>query len=501
MRVFGQTEQAEISGEEDGQLEEIDFTDIGKLQARVDAAASEANSAVPKPATAIESASFFEDTTPAPVGAISSTDRILVNTLDGALGATPVSDEEEIIVYVAPHPRTGKIPTSQNVPLPIPALPAASFRDADAAPPTAPSNAPATPVRAAQTIDTSPSQAGGSSRKPFSLELGTLYPELSSPSKQIPSPSPDAAELPAPPAFESVSFSFDKATLTSKKPARRLHPANTPRALLKRSRQPRRRPLRGSGFGFGSFGAAHEEAMLREVDPRRDERRRGHSDLEWGTDDEDNEDNGDDAMEALSAGMGGMELDEDIDLAAMKRFVHGMSAEGLRHVTMDDVADVVRMNEEDEQEDVRGPESASEDSEDEEDNKNAGDKRACGAGKVEAGPEESEDDDEEIEAVMNAEEELLIAEPGDGVESDAEDEDEDDEEEDDSEDEATPRRSFQARLEQMRASTRKDKGKGRATEDSSDEAMSIRVTWEDGEEEWLDSIDVRSSWNLRILLC
>ena len=115
--------------------------------------------------------------------------------------------------------------------------------------------------------------------------------------------------------------------------------------------------------------------------------------------------------------------------------------------------------------------------------------------------EESEDDDEEIEAVMNAEEELLIAEPGDGVESDAEDEDEDDEEEDDSEDEATPRRSFQARLEQMRASTRKDKGKGRATEDSSDEAMSIRVTWEDGEEEWLDSIDVRSSWNLRILLC
>ncbi|KAM5533732.1 hypothetical protein V8D89_012605 [Ganoderma adspersum] len=506
LRVFSQTEEAEISGEEDGQLEEIDFADIGKLQAKVDAA-SKANPAVPKVATATESTSFFEDTTPAPVGAFSSADRIPVNTLDGALGAGPVDDDEEIIVYVAPHPRTGKIATSQNVPSPIPRLPAASLRDVEVVSPVAPSNVPATTVREAQTIDTSPSQADGPSRKPFSLELGTLYPELTSPPDQIPSPSPDAADLPAPPAFESVSFSFDKAAPTSKKPARRLHPANTPHALLKRSRQPRRRPLRGSGFGFGSFGAAREEAMLREVDPRRDERRRGDSDLEWGTDDEDNNE---DAMDTLSAEMGGMGFDEDIDLAAMKRFVHGMSAEGSRHVTMDDVADMAKMNEEDEQEDARGSESASEDSEDEEGDENAGNKRASIAGKMEAGPEESEDDDEEIEAVMNAEEELLIAEPGDAVESEVgdEDDDEDDEEdnedededeEDDSEDEATPRRSFQARLERMRASTRKDKGKGKATEDSSDEAMSIQVTWEDGEEQWLGSIDDILAENAHIL--
>ncbi|PIL36280.1 hypothetical protein GSI_01942 [Ganoderma sinense ZZ0214-1] len=492
--------QAEAFGEEDEQLEEIDFADIGELQAKVDAAATKSNPTGLQAVTKTESASFFEDTTPAPVGTISSADRIQVNALDGALGAAAVDEDEEIIVYVAPHPRTGKS-TSQAVSSPIAHLPTPGPKDVEIVPAASSTSTPTTSVCEAPTVKAS------SSQKPFSLELGTLYPERSSSLRQVAPPSPDAVELPAPPAFDSVSFSFDKATPATKKPARRLHPANTPRALLKRSRQPRRRSLRGSGFGFGSFGPAHEEAMLREVDPRRDERRRGDSDLEWGTADEDE---GEDGEDALSADMGGMELDEDINLAAMKSFVHSMSAEGSRHVTMNDVADVARMKEEDEEEDRRGPESASGESGDEEDNENAGDKHAPRnfVEDEEPGPEESDDDDyddEEIEAAMNAEEGLLIAEPGEVVEGEAGDEDEDDDEdeenkeddedEDDSEDkededEVTPTRSFQARLERMRASRRKGKGKGKATEDSSDEAMSIQVIWEDGEEEWLGIDDI-----------
>ncbi|KAI1794231.1 hypothetical protein LXA43DRAFT_166417 [Ganoderma leucocontextum] len=486
LRVFNQTEQAELSGEEDDQLEEIDFADIGKLQAAVDAATSKVNSTAPKVATATESASFFVDTTPAPVGTSWSANRIQVNALDGALGVAPDDDDEEIIVYVAPHPRTGKS-TLQDVPPPNAPLPTTSVEDVQVGSQASSVNPPSTSNREVPTVGTSSSQVKHESQKPFSLEMGSLYPEPPSPPKQLgPSP-PDAAQLPPPPPFDSVSFSFDKATPATKKPARRLHPVNTPRALLKRSRQPRRRSLRG----FGSFGAAHEEAMLREVDPRRDEQRRGDSDVDWGTSDDDV-----DAVDALSADMGGMELDESIDLAAMKRFVHSMSAEGSRHVTMDDVADVARMKDEDEDEGTRGPESASEDDEDEEGGENAGDMHASreSAGEEGPEPEESEDDDEETEAVMNAEEKLLIAEAGDDVEGEDEDEDEDDEEEDeeeadDSEDEVTPRRNFQARLERLRARTRKGKGKGKATEDSSDEAMSIQVTWEDGEEGWLDNID------------
>lgn len=503
MRVFSQTaEQAEPLGEEDEQLEEIDFADIGKLQAKVDAAASKTNPTISEMTAATASMNFFEDTTPAPIGTTSSADRIQVNPLSGALGTSPIDDDEEIIVYVAPHPRTGKS-VLQDVSARNTPIPTANHRNVF--PPTDTANESPTSVREIPAIDASISQAEGSSQKPFSLELGTLYPEPPSPSKQAAGlSSPDAAELPAPPAFDSVSFSFDKTTSETKKPARRMHPASTPRALLKRSRQLRRKFLRSSGFGFGLFGAAHEEAMLREVDPRRDERRRGDSDLDWGTEGGD-EGRDEDAVDALSADMGGMELDEGIDLAAMKSFVHSMSAEGSGHVTMDDVADDAKIKEENEQEDTRGPESASEESEDEEGYQNAGDMRASrdSARKEKPGSEDSEDDDEEMEVVVNTEEELFISEAGDGVEGEGEDEDEDkDEDEEDEEDddddengsevETTPRRGFQARLERMRASNRKGKGKGKATKYSSDDAMSIQVTWEDGEQEWLDSIDVRS---------
>ncbi|EJF65216.1 hypothetical protein DICSQDRAFT_98859 [Dichomitus squalens LYAD-421 SS1] len=499
-RVFSTTEgkaQADLSGEEEEQLEEIDFADIGRIQAEVDAAA--ANSQVVPSAvstTITELTTFFVDTTPAPVSTNSTTNRIQVNKLDGALGGAAVDDDEEVIVYVAPHPRTGKS-TPQNVSPPIVPLPSTSILTGVAiGPPTLPADGPSATRQErrsspAMPAVTSSSQADTQPQATFSLEMGTLYPESAPPSAEF-NPSPDATELPPPPSFDSVSFAFAKTATTVKKQSRRLHPVGTPRALLKRSRHPRRKPLRG----FGSFGAAHEEAMLREVDPRRDEQRRGDSDVNWGTSDEDD---GGDGVDALSADMGGMELDGGIDLDAMKRFVHGMSAQGSAHVTMDDVADIERMKREDEEEERRGPESA--DEEDEEDEEERAEAGAAGASSERTDEEdESDEEDEEIEAVLNAEEELLIAETMVGEEDEDENsEDEGSEDEDEDEDE-TPRRGFQARLERLRASTSKGKGKAKATEDSSDdEAMSVQMTWADEDEEWLAYIDDILDENAHIL--
>jgi hypothetical protein len=110
---------------------------------------------------------------------------------------------------------------------------------------------------------------------------------------------------------------------------------------------------------FGSFGAIMSEAQLRGddeqfgkgKDPRWEERRRGDSDIDWGDTDEDDDGGGAvrvaDDVDEVSNGMGAMELDSDIDVDAMKAFVKGMSVNGGRHVTMDDIADEERMRLED----------------------------------------------------------------------------------------------------------------------------------------------------------
>ena len=68
---------------------------------------------------------------------------------------------------------------------------------------------------------------------------------------------------------------------------------------------------------------------------------------------------------------------------------------------------------------------------------------------------------------------------------DEEDDDGDDDSSDDGE-------GFQARLERLRSQHSKDKGKGkaRAVDDSSDEEMSIHLTWADEDDEYADHIQV-----------
>lgn len=507
LRVFNTDKQTNVlDGEEE--LEEVDFTDIGRVQAEVDAAASQPPVLSPEaPATEEMPASFFVDTTPSTVIHTTNSKTIQVDRLNGALGdaTTNNEDDDEVIVYVAPHPRITNKPTTSpvtTVPMIKPLQTTSiltgvtigsSVVEADSPPPLADVSAASKRMDATTPLPNAAQPA-------LTIELGTLYPETTVTSHQS---APEALSLPPPPSFDDVSFSFTKSTATgsaTRSQKRRLHPVGTPRSLIKR--KPRRRSL----GGFGAFGAMHEEALLHEEDPRRAEQRRGDSDINWGTSDED------DDVDALSADMGGMEIDGEIDLQAMKRFVHSLSAEGSKHVTMDDIADTERMRKEDEDTDVRGPESDEDGTTDIENplpGYGAKEKRSednVDSDEDDEGDEDEDDGDgnEEVEKAVRAEEEFLIGEDRADLldhPSDSSDNDEDGEEDDSEDDGDTPRRSFQAKLERLREGTSsKGKGKGRATGDSSDEAMSVQMTWADDDEEYLAQIQVRGRVDLSIVV-
>ena len=120
----------------------------------------------------------------------------------------------------------------------------------------------------------------------------------------------------------------------------------------------------------------------------------------------------------------------------MQSFVNSMSNKGIEHTRIDDIDDAEKLQLEDEE----------------------GHKASSG----------SAEEDSEAEAVFEAEEKRLIRETNSATvsnsDSDGEDEDDDDDDDDDvsSDEEETPRRSFQARLTQVRQSA-KAKGKMRET--------------------------------------
>ncbi|KAI0058739.1 hypothetical protein BV25DRAFT_1829724 [Artomyces pyxidatus] len=287
---------------------------------------------------------FFIDTKPSPVVDESPAGEIVAHRVGGA--APPLGqsqnddDDEDVIVYDAPHPRAGRLPS----PPPPSAVPAPSFKD--------------------------------------------------------------------------VSFSFASTPPTGKR--------------IETNRMKHRRDARHAMFG--SFGAIMSEAHLREEDPRRVEQRRGDSDVDWGDPSDGVEDP---AVEELSSGLGGMDIDADLDIDAMKAFVKGMSASGSRHLSAGDLADEERMRAEDESQ-----------------SENRSDRSS----------------DDEGEMAVNADERMMVAELLDGdddneeEEEEEEEEDEDEEEgeggdsdgEDSTDDDETPKRGFQARLERLR---QRNKGK------------------------------------------
>jgi len=232
----------------------------------------------------------YIDTKPSPVqDTLPPANHILVDRPDTQVLGEDVEDDDEIIVYVAPHPRKGIHPSS-----PI------QFSSATVAaiPPPADSEPVYRQVQqgTCDTPSTTPSPA---------------EPIL----EQIPTPSP--------PISSAASRSGDVSNHIpsgSSKPARR---ARRPRCVSKRRMK--------RHVKFSSFGAIRADVALREVDPRRDEQRCGDSDVDCGvsTCEESVED-------------GGMLVDHDVDVYAMEAFVKGMSIAGSAPVTADDLEDEER---------------------------------------------------------------------------------------------------------------------------------------------------------------
>ncbi|KAI9431235.1 hypothetical protein H4582DRAFT_2103206 [Lactarius indigo] len=260
-----------LSDEEE--LLEIDYADLGRFINEVEAtaASSSKNTKTTAAAAAIAATDiatgfqdeaqqavttteegptdFYTDTKPSPVqDSSTSTNGIAVEYPGtGILGEDiGEDDDDEIIVYVAPHPRNGKLASAQNKSSPLGAK--APSPPADLVP-------VATPVRQ-KTYDAPHAPALPPSPEPKS------WPVV--PKDIVVRPPSAAPAL----AFKNFSFSLLSSSL---KPT---HRARWPRRIAHRKAE--------RNMMFGSFGAMRAEATLHELDPRQVEQRRGDSDVDWG---------------------------------------------------------------------------------------------------------------------------------------------------------------------------------------------------------------------------
>ncbi|KIM45599.1 hypothetical protein M413DRAFT_442259, partial [Hebeloma cylindrosporum] len=369
--------------------------------------------------------SFHIDLEPTPVPATMAPENELPSALQNN------DEEDDVIVYVAPHPR--------NI----------STQEVESALQAEPSSTDA--------VDTSL----------FTPYVSTVTMSAASASSSM--------YTPEPPSMSSFSFSFSQSTQsvngTPGKASARLYvpPITTPRqANAWKHKRGLTKKKRGKS-SFGAFGAMREEAQLHNDDPKRAERRRGDSDLDWGDTDDDDV-NGVDMVEeglegifgsnkrGLDKGKGkerdveavhGMEVDSDVDLAAMQSFVGSLlGADAGQHVTMDDLRDAEIMKMEDE-EDLQADDSDS-------------------------------SEEEGVEDVFDAEEAKLISE----LLNSEDDELDDDTDDDDDDEDQTPRTSFQARLERLRKRARAEK-----FADSDEDAIIDRnLTWADEDEDFIQKI-------------
>ena len=303
-------------------LPEIDFMDLGRVMNEIEVFEVEATSSKNKAGTSIKMA---EDSTTAKTVEESFTrDRVdiksspvqdsptLVNHIpveppDTHILGEDVEDDDEIIVYVAPNPRKGirassSIPSSSGAVVTIPPLAASE------------------PVSGQV-------QQGTNDPQPPTASAGEPTQE------HIPIPSSPKI----PPVFTSESGSNATLSGSSRSVRRVRRPPGISNPRVKRH------------VTFGSFGAIRAEAALREVDPQRDEQRRGDSDVDWGG-----------STSEGSLEDGGMLVGHDANVCAMEAFVKGMSIAGSAQVTLDDLEDEARIRAEDEDEDKSDGESAHE---------------------------------------------------------------------------------------------------------------------------------------------
>ncbi|KAF9074369.1 hypothetical protein BDP27DRAFT_1316958 [Rhodocollybia butyracea] len=397
---------------------------------------------------------FFVDTDPS-ASRYESDDVPISDRVQGpALG---FSDDDDIVVYVAPHPRSGRIVANSE-----------------------PSAVPPTEIHTTSVLT--------------GLPIGMVPPAG-------PAPTIDSISFFSlnPTAHKDSTKDSEKATSTSslhRPPIFTSTKQQTPFKLKSRQRGQWAVKRKGVGSSFASRGANVSEAQLtnwNRRDPRKNEQRRGDSDVDWGDEDSDEDgwedastdDDGiiklDDAKEeevhvvnvggrldvgasvrsrkGISSGAAeGMDVDPELelDVDALRRFAEGMSPIGSKHVTMNDIADEERMREEDE-------DDLDMDTSDDEDD------------------DDDDDDDDEVEKILDLEERMLIAEPGE--------EDEDESSEDDDGDNQSPKSSFQARLERLRKGAHNDaKGKGKARDvddDDDDDDWALNRTWAEADDDFI----------------
>lgn len=225
---------------------------------------------------------FYSDATPSSVDAVEQV--IPSKTLP--LGVTADNDDDDdIIVYVAPHPRRSE----------------------------------ATKAEATDT-ELLPSSY-------ISILTGStaLYVGDDLDSSEIPQLTTEEPSRAAPPLFSSVSFSFNSTSASAQREKRRKALKNKD----KKSRKQRRNQARHSSFS--AIGLANAEARLQGQDPQYEHRRRGASDVNWGSSD-DRDDVDTDFVDPSD-----MQVDADVDLSSMQAFVRGMDGHGHSHITMEDL--------------------------------------------------------------------------------------------------------------------------------------------------------------------
>ncbi|KAH0828093.1 hypothetical protein J3R83DRAFT_3752 [Lanmaoa asiatica] len=253
---------------------------------------------------------FIVDTAPTcPFTSRSASDIILVDRTGHS--ETLGDQDEERIVYVAPHPRSGRAS-------PVPAVPRVKL--------------PQTSLLTGKSVDV------GGLKSPIREDDAGPDLDLERTRSGLEVGAGEDQQL----SLASLSLGPTASTSTSSL----VHPLKARKEVRLQRRNKR--------------GAMVSEARLRDEDarekrhPRWETRRRGDSDVDWGTEDENEDGEGEeedeDGMDAVSNGLGGMEIDPDLvmDVNAMQGFLKSMSAEGSRFVTMDDIEDEARMQQEDE---------------------------------------------------------------------------------------------------------------------------------------------------------
>ncbi|KAF8727576.1 hypothetical protein AX14_007257, partial [Amanita brunnescens Koide BX004] len=328
---------------------------------------------------------FFIDTTPSQIVAPS---QISERTTSSHVLGEALDDDEDIIVYVAPHPRSGRL------------TPAISTSNANI-----PTKLSTTSMLTGLSTITEPPPPTNAQE---SVEA------------EIPEPAPSTSRFAAvkkPRQFVSPLLLASPSTQRKAKLRVRMHEARYVR---------QRKWKKRSMFSFAAERQDKEWQDLDGPDPRWEERRRGDSDIDWG----DEESKQREAAAEPSTGPDGMDVDPELldekSIGALGLFADGMlGQERSQHLTMDDIADIEQLKQEDE-----ASEGGAEGSSDE---------------GGEAGEQDSDEEDKDVNAVFEMEEERMV---GEALEQS--DEDEESEEEEESEDELSSGSSFRKRLESIR---------------------------------------------------